>query len=128
MNARLHYAFLFLAALAQVYGTKDWLSLQAFSMQTGFVPQGYLEEIACTLRKAGIIKARRGVHGGYQLLHTPSAINLYDVVVALEVSIPLCGGMSCARHGCQLKKIWQRLQEGVDAELRSMTLQDLIVL
>jgi len=128
MNARLHYAFLFLAALAQVYGTKDRLSLQAFSTQTGFVPQGYLEEIACALRKAKIIKAKRGAGGGYQLLHAPSTTNLYDVVVALEVSTPLCRGMSCARRGCQLKQIWQRLQEGVDTQLRSMTLQDLITL
>jgi len=126
MNARLHYAFLFLAALAQVYDTEKRLSLQAFSIKTGFVPQGYLEEIACALRKAKMIEAKRGLGGGYRLSHDPSTTNLYEVVRALEVSTPLCGGMACARRGCQLKQIWQRLQKGLDDELQSMTLQDLI--
>src|SRR3712207_2775710 len=44
----------------------------------------YLEQIVPALKGAGLVKARRGAQGGYQLARDPEDITVYDALVALE--------------------------------------------
>ncbi len=51
------------------------------------IPMRYLEQIFQRLRKADLIKAKRGPGGGYLLAREPSEISLAEVVEAIEGAI-----------------------------------------
>jgi Rrf2 family protein len=48
------------------------------------VPLRFLEQILQDLRRAGLIEARRGPHGGYALARPPAEISLADVLRAVR--------------------------------------------
>jgi Rrf2 family protein len=48
------------------------------------IPLKFVENILITLRRAGIVDAKRGVGGGYTLARPPAAISVADVVRAVE--------------------------------------------
>jgi|SRR5579863_5045246 len=48
------------------------------------LPPAYLAKHLQALSRAGIVKADRGVKGGYRLGHPPSKISLLDIVLAIE--------------------------------------------
>lgn len=50
------------------------------------VPLRFLEQIFNELKRAGLLTAKRGPRGGYQLARSPAQITLGDVVRALEGS------------------------------------------
>ena len=51
------------------------------------MPLAYLEHLAARLRKAGLLKSRRGARGGYLLARPAQDITMAEVVEALEGSI-----------------------------------------
>ena len=48
------------------------------------IPLRFLEQILQDLRRAGLIEARRGPHGGYALARLPAEITLADVLRAVR--------------------------------------------
>jgi len=48
------------------------------------IPVQFLEQLFATLRRAGILKSQRGVHGGYSFAREPSAIGVLEVVELLD--------------------------------------------
>jgi len=48
------------------------------------IPEGFLEQIMADLRKAGMVESIRGAHGGYVLSKPAEAINLADVIEAID--------------------------------------------
>src|SRR5436190_24079557 len=61
--------------LGQAAGAKEIAERQ-------HIPLRYLEQILQDLRKAGIVEARRGRHGGYALARAPEVVTLADVLRA----------------------------------------------
>ncbi|MCL2697182.1 MAG: Rrf2 family transcriptional regulator [Oscillospiraceae bacterium] len=61
------------------------LDAKSISEKTG-VSHRYALKILRKLVAGGIVKSRRGVHGGYGLLKKPADISLYDVVEIMEGS------------------------------------------
>ena len=55
------------------------------------IPAPFLERILARLREAGLVKATRGVSGGYQLARAAADIAVGDVVTALEGPLSLVG-------------------------------------
>src|ERR1044072_7365727 len=51
------------------------------------LPLAYLERIAALLKKAGMVAATRGAHGGYVLARPAEEITMDAVVLALEGAI-----------------------------------------
>ena len=102
------------------------------------LPLAYLERIAALLKKAGIVAATRGAHGGYTLARPPAEITMDEVVLALEGHIApmdcfvddrtgrvLCSHMDDAQL-CATKLLWTRVQMGVIRSLQHTTLGELI--
>ncbi len=59
----------------------------------------YLEQIFQDLKKAGLVKSRRGPQGGYFLTRKPEEITVYEIINAAETDIAL---VECARdEGCK---------------------------
>ena len=66
-----------------VQGGELPVSLKAIA-EAESLPLAYLERIAALLKKAGIVDATRGAHGGYMLARPPAEITMDEVVLALE--------------------------------------------
>ena len=102
------------------------------------LPLAYLERIAALLKKAGLISATRGAHGGYVLATAPEEITMDAVVLALEGAIaPMdcfvddrdarvqCSHLTDGEH-CATKLLWTRVQMGVIRSLQRTTLAELV--
>jgi len=89
----------------------------------------YLEKILSKLEKAGLVKAKKGVQGGYILGRKPSKIKIGEIVRTLEGEIVL---VRCLKHICPRGKkcltrtFWKKLQDSIDKALNSLTLADLL--
>lgn len=61
------------------------------------IPHAFLEQIFQRLRRAGLVRGKRGPGGGFLLTRPPSEISLREVVEAIEG--PLVGGGGAGRSG-----------------------------
>jgi Rrf2 family transcriptional regulator, cysteine metabolism repressor len=94
------------------------------------IPAPFLERILARLREGGLVKATRGVSGGYQLGRAPGAIAVGDVVTAVEGPLSLVGCVpddgACERaESCASRVVWRRLDSAITGALNSITLDDL---
>ncbi len=94
------------------------------------IPAPFLERILAKLREAGLVKATRGVSGGYQLARSAADVAVGDVVTALEGPLSLVGCVpddgSCARaDSCASRIVWRRLDSAISGALNGITLDDL---
>lgn len=115
------------------------VSLKAIAEEES-LPLAYLERIAALLKKAGLLTATRGAHGGYLLARPAAEITMDAVVLGLEGAIaPMdCffddrdGRVSCSHHDdedrghCATKLLWTRVQLGVIKSLQRTTLAELV--
>ena len=118
-------------------GGRQPLSLKAIA-EAESLPLAYLERIAALLKRAGIVEATRGAHGGYLLARAQEEITMDQVVLALEGHIaPMdCffddrdGRVLCSHHDdgelCATKLLWTRVQMGVIKSLQRTTLAELV--
>ena len=94
------------------------------------IPAPFLERILARLRESGLVKATRGVSGGYQLAQPSAQITVGDVVTALEGPLSLVGCLpddgGCERvESCASRVVWRRLDSAISGALNSITLEDL---
>ncbi|MEQ8201359.1 MAG: Rrf2 family transcriptional regulator [Syntrophomonadaceae bacterium] len=68
--------------------SQEWVDAQTISDHE-VIPIRFLLKIMPSLIKAGIVKSRRGVRGGYALARQPQDISLLDVIQAIEGPIYL---------------------------------------
>ena len=104
------------------------------------IPLKFLEQILLTLKKAGLLKSRRGVGGGYQLDLPPARISLADILTAVDgpfrpmsCTPPEPGGRAKAAcdcgtaGGCGPGRIFTDLQTRVHEFLNRTTLADALM-
>jgi Rrf2 family transcriptional regulator, cysteine metabolism repressor len=121
------------------------VSLKAIA-EAEALPLAYLERIVALLKRAGLVEATRGAHGGYRLTREPGEIHMDEVVLALEggvapmtcfvaedaqgaggsVSRVVCNHEADSGHGCATKLLWTRVQGGVVKALAQTTLAELV--
>jgi Rrf2 family nitric oxide-sensitive transcriptional repressor len=94
------------------------------------IPIGYLSKVLQSLSRAGIIRSKRGLHGGSVLARPPGELTIYDVVQAVS---PVQRIRSCPlglkSHGARLCPLHRRLDhamETVETAFRDSTLADLL--
>lgn len=91
------------------------------------LPLGFLEKIISKLEKAGLVKAKKGVQGGYSLKKPADKITPGDIFAVLEDNIAQVHCLGCPMSGgCSSKDVWDEIQESADNSLNSKTLADLI--
>ena len=94
------------------------------------IPAPFLERILARLRDGGLVRATRGVSGGYQLARSPATIAVGDVVTVLEGPLSLVGCVpddaGCERsESCASRTVWRRLDRAITGALNGITLEDL---
>ena len=95
-------------------------------------PVKFLEQILFQLRKAGIVKSKRGKVGGYLLAKPPQEITVGDIVRFIEGPIE---PISCIRkeysdcadmHSCVFKRIWQDVTDATMRVVDNVDFEDLV--
>ena len=93
----------------------------------------YLDHILSALRRAGLIKNIRGKGGGYVLARPPAAINLKEIIEAVEGSLApvecVDNPSVCDRNTtCPTIEVWQQVRDAVEGVLAGITLEALVEL
>lgn len=130
VTARDHSGLILMTSLAERFADGDHLSLQNIAAEMQ-LSQGYLEEVAASLKKAGLIQGKQGPSGGYRLAKDPASITLEDIVTALEGPVALVdcqtSSIPCPVEGkCSSKRVWNVLQQHIRSALTEMTLASLL--
>jgi Rrf2 family iron-sulfur cluster assembly transcriptional regulator len=94
----------------------------------------YLEQIFQDLKKAGLLKSRRGPQGGYYLAKKPEEITVKNVILAAEGNMAL---VDCVKDPQECKKkceydnqcvtqvVWREATQRLHEYFDSVTLHDL---
>ncbi len=122
------YAVHMISCLAKQGGRLDAHSI---SNITGVTPRFTLK-ILRKLVKSGIVKSFIGVSGGYELTKEPSAINLRQVIEAVDgpiaISRCLSGESQCSltagECGCDYHRIFADVSKTIQDKLESITFEN----
>lgn len=94
------------------------------------VPPEFARSIATELATAGLIRAKRGAHGGLTLARRAADISVYEILLAIDggVSISTCTVDPdwCPRTTfCEMHKIWRGADRYLEEYLTSVRLNAL---
>lgn len=79
------YALRAVVQMAQAAQDRPGLLLTApFIAEQTQVPPGYLLKVLQTLCRAGFVRSRRGIGGGFELICNPDETTIYDIVDAVD--------------------------------------------
>jgi Rrf2 family protein len=117
-----------LRAMAYLASKKKVCSIKKISKDEG-IPFDYLEKIVSRLEKAGLLKSKKGVQGGYLLTRPASKIKAGEIVSVLEEKTNLvkCLSGACSRsRKCLTRSFWLKIQKALDNALNSVSIADLM--
>lgn len=95
------------------------------------IPFRFLKSVVGELRRAGLVRSRRGCEGGYRLGRPAAEITLLDVVRAVDGELitlrgePLAG-LDYPGPAVALPGVWRRVEAGAAAVLSGVTLAALL--
>ena len=94
------------------------------------IPPKFLENILADLRKAGLVRTRRGAEGGYALSRPPAQISVAEVLRAVEGPLAAVQGirpesLHYAGAASRLPEVWVALRANLRAVLERVSLADL---
>jgi Rrf2 family protein len=94
------------------------------------IPKNFLENILTELRRAGIVRSRRGAEGGYQLARPAAKITVADVMRAVEGPLAAVQGVrpdEVEYEGSAeaLQDVWVALRASLRDVLEHVTLADI---
>ncbi len=129
INTRVRYAIRMMADIATNGGgapvpLKDVADRQGLSKL-------YLSQLATPLRNASLLRSVWGNKGGYVLGRPAEAINLLDIIEAVDGPVGIIDCViapdSCDRIAyCESVGIWRDINEAITRILKDFTLGDLI--
>jgi Rrf2 family transcriptional regulator, iron-sulfur cluster assembly transcription factor len=92
----------------------------------------YLEQLFGKLRRASLVASARGPGGGYRLARPAQAIQIAEIVGAVDEEIRatrcFAGGSGCMPDGgrCQTHELWAELGHQIQLFLSGISLADVI--
>jgi Rrf2 family protein len=94
------------------------------------IPAKFLEAILSQLRQEGLVKSRRGAHGGYWLSRPASEITVADVIRAVEGPMALVRGerpehVAYSGSAEPLMEVWVAVRAALRGVLSNVTLADI---
>lgn len=129
ISARSDYAVRAMLTLAAA-GPAGTVTGQALAADQD-LPQKFLEAILADLRRAGLLRSRRGPVGGYSLSRPADVVTVGDVVRAVDGPLAVVRGerpeqavySGAAEH---LGTVWVALRAAVRSVLDEVTLADVL--
>jgi Rrf2 family protein len=124
LTAKSEYGLLALMHLARTCGAEP-VSARGIA-EAENIPIKFLEQLFAQLRRAGLVTAKRGAHGGFILGRPAEEITVLDVVEALEGPLspsPCDGSTTCSRSsGCAAAGVWNEASTALRGVLGRATL------
>lgn len=127
VSAKVRYGFRFMINLGLNYPNQLVQIKEVADKEQ--ISSKYLEQIAASLKKAGLVKVSRGAKGGYSLLQSPQEISLLDIYHALDGNIQLadCDDNLCPNGDeCIMNSLWKGLSNNIEVYFAQRTLASLI--
>ncbi|MEN2785270.1 SUF system Fe-S cluster assembly regulator [Sphingomonas qilianensis] len=124
------YAVVMMSAAARHCGGVARLNATLLAEETA-IPLPTVQKLVSRLSAAGLIESARGTGGGFRLSRPPSAINLAEIIEAIEGPIALT---ACTEHAprdckaeetCRVKPHWNVVNGAVRGALASVSLASL---
>ncbi len=93
------------------------------------VSPSYLAKVLQVLVRGGLLSSRRGAAGGFELAREASDISCLEVIELVEGRLPsrdcLFGRAVCAKGGCALRVMCERVEKSVRSALESTSVSAL---
>ena len=94
------------------------------------IPQNFLENILTELRRAGVVRTRRGADGGYRLARPAAEITVAEVLRAVEGPLAAVqgvrpDGLEYGGAAARLPEVWVALRASLRDVLEHVTLADI---
>lgn len=94
------------------------------------IPLQFLEHILLDLKRAGLIRTKRGARGGYWLAEDPGAVSVADVIRAVEGPLANIQDLPpeethYAGTAERLRDVWIAVRQNLREVLESVTLEEL---
>jgi Rrf2 family protein len=127
VSARVDYALRAAAELAAAGA--DPVKREAIAAAQD-IPVPFLEQILLALKRAGIVRTRRGPEGGYWLARPAAEITLAEVIRAVEGPLANVQGarpedVPYTGAAAPLQDVWIAVRANLRAVLEAVTLADL---
>ena len=128
LNTKGRYAVMAMTYLAK-FGADAALPLSVVA-EGQHLSLAYLEQLFVRLRRAGLVESARGRSGGYRLARQPEAINVAEIMAAVEqpVRMTRCegldGGGCLGDQRCLTHELWEALGEHINTFLTHVTLAE----
>lgn len=109
LSTRSTYGVRAMLALAMKHGAGPLMVKEIAERQS--IPPTYLEQLMVLLRKAGLVTATRGAHGGYVLARPAGDITMAEIIEVLEGPLNLTecpSGVGCCGQpgACAMSEIY----------------------
>ncbi len=130
VSTRGDYGIRALLELSQRFGSGYVQSAEIASARG--IPENYLCQLLIALRKAGLIRSRRGPQGGHMLARAPERISLAEALTVLEGPLVMIacaqdeaeGECSIGEH-CVVRDVWRYVTQAAHKILQETTFADL---
>ncbi len=107
----------------------EYVSLGHVSEQTG-ISRRYLDQVAASLKQAGLLSGRAGKGGGYKLARPPTEIRLDQII---EATVGRLNIVDCVRSpetcmksdGCDCRPLYVLINERILGVLEEITLEEM---
>ena len=129
LSSMADYAVVTMAAAARHCGHARVNAAQ-LAEETG-LPAPTVQKLVSRLTSAGLLRSSRGVGGGLKLARPAAAINLADIIEAVEGPIALAACVDQGKHdcglekSCQVKPHWPVVNEALRGALAGVALTQL---
>jgi Rrf2 family transcriptional regulator, iron-sulfur cluster assembly transcription factor len=130
LNTRGRYAVMAMADIAKFAVQADAVSLAVIA-ERQHLSAAYLEQLFVALRRSELVESVRGRSGGYRLARPASAINIAEIMAAVEEDTRMTrchdepggcvGSERCLTHG-----LWDALGRHIHSFLATITLQNVL--
>ncbi len=130
ISAKGDYATRALQDLAMQYD-RGPVQIEGIARRQG-LPVRYLEQVLLMLKRAGFLRSKRGVNGGYYLAKAPGEITIGEILRAVDgpVAPIFCVTTGkrevCPKEGmCALQDLWGDVRDAVSKIVDTTTLEDI---
>ena len=130
VSTRVEYGMLALTDIALYSGNGSTVSAPEIAERED-ISQKYLEQILTHLKQAGLIRAQKGLRGGYMLARPADRIRLSEILNALDNSIleetvPAGEADGQSLRGAVNDCVWNELNRSLSSFAESKTLSDIL--
>ena len=129
LTRRSEYALLALIHLSRAEG-KGYVNVAAMAKAQG-LPGKFLEQLLIALKRGGLVKSKKGPHGGYRLARPAGKISLAEIIRLLDGALAPTESVSTyfyeptpVEREKRLLRIFKEIRDFVSTKLEKTTLAD----